>query len=87
VTLHAYNSAGALQGAGVTLILPPNATMFKTAGDLGVPTETFAGVVLTHNGAPGAISANITTLNGVAGLSFDSPFTPRDGAILGRPVR
>ena len=87
VTLRGYNNAGALQGAGVTLTIPANATEFRTAGQIGVPVEIFAGIVLTHNGALGAISGNITTLNGANGLSFDSPFTPRDGGWQGLPVR
>ena len=86
-TLRGYNSLGVLQGAGVTVTIPANATVFKTATDVGVPVNVFAGIVLTHNGAFGAVSGNITTLNGANGLSFDSPFTPRDGQVKGRPVR
>lgn len=87
VTLRGYNNAGALQGAGATLTLPANATEFRTATQIGVPAGIFAGIVLTHDGAFGAISGNITTLNGATGLSFDSPFTPRDGGWPGPPVR
>jgi len=61
--------------------------VFKTANETGVPVNVFAGIVLTHDGASGAISANITTLNGANGLSFDSPFTPRSPALQGAPVR
>ncbi len=78
VTLKAYDSAGALQGAGLTFSIPANATVFQTGALIGVPVGVAAGVVLTHNGAFGAISGNITTLNGANGLSFDSPFTARD---------
>jgi hypothetical protein len=78
VTLSAYNNLGVLQGSGLTFSMPANATVFKTATDIGVPADTFAGVVLTHNGAFGAVSGNITTLNGANGLSFDSPFTARE---------
>ena len=78
VTLSAYNNLGVLQGTGLTFPVPANATVFQTATGIGVPLNTFAGIVLTHNGAFGAVSGNITTLNGVNGLSFDSPFTPRD---------
>ena len=83
VTLTGYNDMGVQQGAGVTFAVPANATVFKTAGDAGVPLNIFAGVVLTHDGTFGAISGNITTLNGANGLSFDSPFTPRDGNLRG----
>jgi hypothetical protein len=77
VTLRGYNSAGALQGAGLTFSIPGNATVFKTGAEIGVPVGVAAGVVLTHDGGFGSISGNITTLNGANGLSFDSPFTPR----------
>jgi hypothetical protein len=86
VTLRAYDSAGALQG-GLGFVLPANATLFRTASEVGVSTGVFAGMVLTHDGTFGAISANITTLNGANGLSFDSLFTPREGSFVGRPVR
>ena len=87
VTLKGFDSAGALQGAGLTFSIPANATVFQTGATIGVPVNVAAGVVLTHNAAFGAISGNITTLNGANGLSFDSPFTPRDGALMGYPVR
>lgn len=81
VTLRAYDSTGALQGAGLTFSIPANATVFKTGADIGVPAGVAVGVVLTHNGAFGSISGNITTLSGAAGLSFDSPFAPRTDSI------
>jgi hypothetical protein len=87
VTLRAFDSTGALQGVGVTLTLQPNATDFKTASQIGVAVNVFAGVVLTHDGAFGAVSANITTLNGANGLSFDSPFGLRAPSIQAHPVR
>ena len=87
VTLCGYNSAGALQGSGLTFSIPANATVFQTAGAVGVPLNIFAGIVLTHNGPFGGVSGNITTLNGMNGLSFDSPFTPRDGGLQAYPVR
>ena len=87
VTLRAYDSTGALLGAGVTFSRPANATAFKTANQIGVPVDVFAGIVLTHDGAFGAVSANVTTLNTATGLSFDSAFTSRDTGPLGRPAR
>jgi hypothetical protein len=87
VTLRAYNSAGVQQGGGVAVSIPGNATVFKTATDVGVAANVFSGIVLTHNGAVGAISGNITTLNGANGLSFDSPFTARGPTALSRPSR
>lgn len=87
VTLRGYDSTGTLQGAGLTIALPANATDFRTANQIGVPSNVFAGIVLTHNGVHGAVSANITTLNGANGLSFDSPFTARNQTMGGGPVR
>lgn len=87
VTLRAFNSAGAPQGAGLTIMLPPNSTDFRTAAQVGVPVGAFAGVVLTHAGAFGAVTANITTLNGAVGLSFDSPFSPRSPHLIGLAIR
>ncbi len=87
VSLRADDSSGAPLGAGVTVSIPANATVFKTATDVGVPVNVHSGIVLTHNGAVGAISGNVTTLNGANGLSFDSPFTARSPAVLGRPSR
>lgn len=77
VTLKAYDSTGTIQGAGLTVSIPGNATVFQTGASIGVPVDVAAGVVLTHNGSFGAISGNITTLNGANGLSFDSAFTSR----------
>lgn len=87
VTLRAYDSAGAALGSGITFNLPANATDFRTATLIGVPVNVAAGIVLTHNGGFGAVSANITTLNGSTGLSFDAPFTSRAGGLQGPPVR
>ena len=87
VTLKAFNNTGTLQGAGLTVSIPANATVFQTGASIGVPVDVAVGVVLTHNAAFEAISGSITTLNGGVGLSFDSPFTSRDGAIMGSPVR
>ena len=87
VTLRAFDATGVLQGAGQTLTLQPNATEFRTATQVGVPVNIFAGIVLTHDGAVGAVSANITTLNGANGLSFDSPFGSRDPSTQAGPSR
>lgn len=87
VSLSAYDSAGVLQGTGLTITLQANATDFRTAAQIGVPAGLFAGIVLNHNGAFGAVSGNITTLNGANGLSFDSPFATRDSGLQALPVR
>lgn len=79
VTLTAYDTNGVSLGTPLTLSVPANATAFRTAGQIAPAHASFGGIVLTHNSTFGAISGNITTLNGANGLSFDSPFTPRDG--------
>jgi hypothetical protein len=55
-------------------------------GNLALSVLTLLGVSaasgsaqVAHNGPPGAIVGNITTLSGVTGLSFDSPFAMREG--------
>ena len=87
VILRAFDSAGVLQGSGLNITLQPNATDFRTANQIGVPVNVFAGIVLAHDGAFGAVTANITTLNGANGLSFDSPFGPREPGLQASPVR
>lgn len=87
LTLRGFNNAGVVQGAGLTITLQPNATDFRTASQVGVPVNTFAGIAISHNGAFGALSGNITTLNTANGLSFDSPFTTREFGLQSAPVR
>ncbi|MEO8360709.1 MAG: putative Ig domain-containing protein [Vicinamibacteria bacterium] len=88
VTLRAVDATGTTLGNVTTFSIPANATVFRTTkGDLGVAPDAFGGTMLTHNGAFGAISANTTTLSGATGLSFDSPFAPRAGNVLGSPIR
>jgi hypothetical protein len=56
-------------------------------GNLALPVSGFGGGIssgsgstqVSHNGPPGAIVGNVTTLSAVTGLSFDSPFSPRQG--------
>jgi hypothetical protein len=71
------------------LTLPPNATVAKSVkADLTVSGNGITGsMVITHNGAFGALAANATTLSGVTGLSFDAPFTTRSPPVLGLPLR
>jgi hypothetical protein len=89
VTLRAFGPTGAQVGVTHAFTLPANATVAKSSkADLLVTGNGVSGgTVLTHNGAFGAISANTTTLSGLTGLSFDSPFTSRSPANFGRPIR
>jgi hypothetical protein len=76
VTVRAYNSAGALAGSTTVSVAANGNTLISVGGDLGVPAGT-GSVTITHNGLPGSIVANTTTLSGMTGLSFDAPFSPR----------
>ncbi|MEO8358559.1 MAG: M4 family metallopeptidase [Vicinamibacteria bacterium] len=88
VTLQALDASGTALGNSITFTVPADATVFKsTKSDMGVAADAFGGTLLRHDGAFGAISANTTTLSGLTGLSFDSPFTPRSSQVLGSPIR
>jgi hypothetical protein len=71
----AFDPAGGVFGSA-TIDLPANGNAVITATSLGV-ISSYGSVQIAHNGGPGAICANITTLSSITGLSFDSPFTPR----------
>lgn len=81
ITLTAYDTNGVSIGTPLTVAIAPNATVFRTAGQIAPAHASFGGIVLTHDSTFGGVSGNITTLNGANGLSFDSPFTPRDGNV------
>jgi hypothetical protein len=36
-----------------------------------------ASVLIAHDGPPGALVANVTTLNFTSGVSYDTPAVPR----------
>ena len=71
----AFDPAGGVFGS-ISINLPANGNAVITATSLGV-ISSYGSVQIAHNGGPGAICANITTLSSITGLSFDSPFTPR----------
>ena len=75
VTLRAYNSGGTIIGS-TTIALPGNGNTALGMSTLGI-MDTGGSVSLTHNGPPGALVANITTLGTATGVSFDAPFAPR----------
>jgi hypothetical protein len=64
------------QFGSISVDIPGNGNTVITATSLGV-ISSYGSVQIAHNGGPGAICANITTLSSITGLSFDSPFTPR----------
>ncbi|TMG82169.1 MAG: hypothetical protein E6H74_11490 [Betaproteobacteria bacterium] len=79
ITVTIRNSAGATIGT-------PQSRLVAGYGNLALNARTDFGVTLTtgsgsvqvaHDGAPGAIIANVTSLSAQAGLSFDSPLTRR----------
>jgi len=76
VTVRAYADSGTLVGSqAVTLGANAN-TFVRIGADLGIVSGS-GSVTITHDGMPAAVVANTTTLSGLTGLSFDSPFTPR----------
>ncbi len=76
VTVTAYDSTGSVVGTTTETISANGNTFVQIGATFGI-AGGFGSVDLAHNGMPGAVSANITTLSATTGLSFDSPFTPR----------
>ena len=76
MTITAYNGGGTSVGSR-NLSLPSNGNTVITIGlEFGV-AGGFGSVQIAFQGSAGSVSANVTTLSGITGLSFDSPFTPR----------
>jgi hypothetical protein len=81
----AYNSTGAIQGAPATVTLPPNdnaafalsAAPFSSPAGSGSISVAFSSGSNTGAGAPGTVSANLTSLSFSAGVGFDVPCTSR----------
>jgi len=74
-TVRAYNAAGVIAGSSAVAI-PANGNIAVSVASLGVANAS-GSLTITHNGMPGSIVANATTLSGTTGLSFDAPFTAR----------
>jgi hypothetical protein len=72
---------GAVVGTKQSRSIPPFGNLALSAGtDFGTAVTAGSGSVqLSHDGPPGAIVANTTSLSGLSGLSFDSPFLSRQG--------
>jgi hypothetical protein len=79
VTVTVYTATGTVPGTPSTVAINANGTALMQVSTPGfaVPPDSFGSVQIAHNGAPGAITANLTTLSAMTGLSFDAPFTPR----------
>lgn len=75
VTVTAYNNSGSSVGTKTTNLSANGNTVVTVGAEFGA--TGFGSVQIAHNGTPGAVAANITTLSAITGLSFDSPFTPR----------
>jgi len=76
VVVTAFTSSGAAAGS-TTIAIPGNGTALVQVSALGVPATGFGSVRIATPQKPGTIVANITTLSGVTGLSFDAPFSRR----------
>ncbi len=75
VVVTAFNSNGVAAGS-TTLAIPGNGTALVQVSALGAATG-FGSVRIATPQRPGTIVANLTTLSGVTGLSFDAPFSRR----------
>jgi hypothetical protein len=79
MTLTAFLNTGVACGT-TTAIVPGNGNMAINIKDYPACAAVGVGSArLTYAGAPGAFVANITTIDGVLGTSFDAPFFPMMG--------
>jgi len=76
VVVTAFNSNGTAAGS-TTISIPGNGTALVQVSALGVTSTGFGSVRIATPQKPGTIVANLTTLSGVTGLSFDAPFSRR----------
>ena len=76
VVVTAFASNGTAAGS-TTLSIAANGTALVQVSALGVPASGFGSVRIATPHRPGTVVANITTLSGVTGLSFDAPFSRR----------
>ena len=77
VVVTVFNSGGAATGA-TTISIPGNGTALVQVSTLGAPATGYGSVRIATPHKPGTIVANITTLSGLTGLSFDAPFSRRE---------
>ena len=72
-----YSSTGAVCGT-TSAVIPGNGNTAVNIGAVGTCLGAISGSAqIAFAGTPGGLVANITTIDGVVGTSFDAPFTPR----------
>lgn len=79
VTVTVRSAAGTTLGTSTASIPAGGNQAFAVSGFGGGISAGNGSAQVAHDGPPGAIVGNITTLSAVTGLSFDSPFSPRQG--------
>jgi len=74
-----YTPAGAVIGVTQSTTIPANGSIVYQldAAPFSLPAGTAGTIQVSHNGPPGAIVANATTISFSAGVSFDTPFSAR----------
>ena len=77
VVVTVFTSSGAAAGA-TTIAIPGNGTALVQVSTLGAPATGYGSVRIATPHKPGTIVANITTLSGITGISFDAPFSRRE---------
>jgi len=76
VVVTVFDSSGAATGSN-TITIAANGTALVQVSSLGAPVG-FGSVRIATPQRPGTIVANLTTLSGMTGLSFDAPFSRRE---------
>ncbi|HEY7170212.1 MAG TPA: hypothetical protein VH417_05150 [Vicinamibacterales bacterium] len=78
VTVSALTPGGNAAGSGAkTITLAANGNIAIAVGATFGITTGNGGLQIASNAAPGGVTANVTTLSTMTGLSFDSPAAPR----------
>jgi hypothetical protein len=76
VTVTAQALDGSTLGSVTRTVPADGGTAVAIGADMAI-TIGSGSVRIAHNGIAGSLVANVTTLSGITGLSFDSPATPR----------
>lgn len=76
VVVTAFNSSGVATGS-TTISIPGKGTALVQVSTLGAPALGYGSVRIATPQRPGTIMANITTLSGVTGHSYDAAFSRR----------
>jgi hypothetical protein len=79
-----FGANGAVCGTS-TLVIPANGNTAVNIKSVGTCAGTvFGSARISHDAGIGGMVANITSIDGVQGTSFDSPFTVRNPALFNR---